>query len=170
MESEAWDNGSAGLTHLYALIGSIASGWSHIENAVDVTLWKLMGVDAKLGACVTSQIQSLAYRLFALASIVKLRGCSKETTRSLNKFIAQADKLSRDRNRAIHDPISAGGEIKSITITARHQLVYCLSPDTRQQYEKTDSDIANLLGCYLDLEKRIFQELENQVPLPPKRV
>src|SRR5689334_6567243 len=63
MQGEESHEISYELCHLYALIGSIASTSSHIENSIDVTLWSLAGVDAQVGACFTAQIQSPLYRL-----------------------------------------------------------------------------------------------------------
>lgn len=145
------------LKHLYALIGSIASTWSHIEQSVDVTLWWLAGLEAEIGACLTAQIQSLGYRLDALVAIVELRRGSKELVKTINKFRGKADLLVRKRNRVAHDPISSndGEEPAAITITAQKTLTYGFSFGKTEEYTKIKNEVAQLLSQYLAIDKNI---------------
>jgi hypothetical protein len=157
------------LEHLYALIGSITSTWSHIENSVDVTLWSLAKMEARVGACLTAQIQSLGYRLSALVAIVAVLGGSKELLASINRFSQRADDLARDRNRVVHDPISTSDddEPEAITITARKKLIYGFFKGKTEEYSRINSDVAELLGSYLRLEKEIYSALQGLVPPRP---
>jgi hypothetical protein len=152
---------SNALTHLYALIGSITSSWSHVENSVDVTIWSLMHVDAHAGASVTAQIQSLEYRLYALIALVNLLGGSPQLIKSLNQFKELVGNLGRGRNRAVHDAISApdDDEPAAITITARRKLVYGFFKGKTAEYTKLDAEIAMLLAEYLKLDEKIHSEL-----------
>jgi hypothetical protein len=156
------------LEHLYALIGSITSTWSHIENSVDVTLWKLAGVDAHVGACLTAQIQSLGYRTDALSAMVTVLGGRKKLIASINQFGQRANDLARDRNRVVHDPISvpADGEPEAITVTARKRLVYGFFKGKTEQYSRINSAVGELLGAYLRLEQEISAELRRPAPVP----
>jgi hypothetical protein len=158
------------LKNLYALIGSIASGWSHVEQAVDVTLWSLTGLDSHVGACLTAQIQSLGYRLDALVALVALRGGSKDLLRDINRFRGEADELNRSRNRVIHDPITMaeGEEPAAITITARKTLTFGIVAGKTVEYTKVNERIASLLMLFLELEKRIQIELLRTVRVPER--
>nr|WP_294502757.1 hypothetical protein [uncultured Rhodopila sp.] len=158
------------LKHLYALIGSIASTWSHLEQSVDVTLWSLAGLDSQLGACLTAQIQSLAYRLNALVAIVQLKGGSKELIKSINQFCAEADRLTRDRNRVVHDPISSieGEEPTAITITARKTLKYGFFGGKTEEYTQINTAIGQLLARYIKLDDEIRDNLKRTIPSPQR--
>lgn len=56
----------------------IASGWSHIEQALDDTLWRIASVHDDAGACLTAQFLSISNRLMALEALLRLRGVSND--------------------------------------------------------------------------------------------
>ena len=41
---------------VYNWIGRIAAGSSHLDNALDLMIWDLLGVSQAKGACVTAQM------------------------------------------------------------------------------------------------------------------
>jgi hypothetical protein len=167
METESTNETPKEIKHLYALIGSIASTWSHIEQSVDVTLWSLAGLDAHVGACLTAQISSLTYRLDALAALVELRGGSQELKKSIKEFHEKTYALSIARNRAVHDPIAIvdNGAV-AITITARKSLAFDISATKKAEYTKTNSEITGLLRRYSELAKKIETEISRPAPRP----
>lgn len=153
---------SADVMRLYALIGSIVSCWSHLKQQVDVTLWWLAVLDPRVGSCLTAQIQSLSYRMFALVAMLGVRDASQNLINEVNKFSSNAEKLALRRNRAIHDPISAAEDEDpvAITITARRKLVYGFFPGKIAEYEKTEEEITLLLKRYIELDQRIRADFD----------
>ena len=50
----------------YALVGRVASEWAHLEHIIDLTIWKLLDVDDRLGACLTAQYPGVGHRLVTM--------------------------------------------------------------------------------------------------------
>lgn len=155
---------------LYALIGSVASTWSHLEREVDVTLWCLARVDSHIGACLTAQIQSLGYRLDALGALARVLGAQPDLMRAINQFRGKADDLGRLRNRVVHDPIATTDDkgLVAITITARKTLQYGLFDGKVSEYADINDKIAGFLGEFQALKERISREILQPLPLPPE--
>ena len=146
---------------IYALIGDIASGWSHIEQSVDTTIWWLAATDARYGACATAQIQSLHYRLLALVALLRLHGVSDGLITEVNLFSNNAGKVAKKRNRVIHDPISIEetGEVSAVTITADRKLAYGFSGDKQREYTAIGLEVYDLLRAYQVIDTKIVSEL-----------
>ncbi len=168
MTTEADQVLPADLMRLYALIGSIASCWSHIEQSVDVTVWWLANIDSREGACITAQIQSLHYKVLALIALLDLRCASKPLIRAVNQFSGKADEVAKRRNRAVHDPISAadGEEPLAVTITAERKLKYGFFDGKMAEYDETENQVSSLLETYIELDQRIRREFEERSRLP----
>lgn len=152
------------LIETYTVIGSVASGWSHLELQINVTLWRISGVEAHQGACLTAQIPSMRNRVLALVSLLHLNGYSKNIIDRVNKFSTEADKLARERNRIIHDPISASDDdiIESVTITSDRKLVYGFSKEVFERYEIVDAHIAELHKKYNEIDQDIIKDKEER--------
>ena len=151
---------------IYMLMGSISSTWSHIENAVDVTIWELAQVEPAFGACITAQIQSLHYRLFALSALVQQRGCGPEIIKKINQFDRCTQPLSEKRNRVIHDPVvtESDGKLSTLVISAKKKgLTFGLFHDKISEYTKINDEISSLLKDYLSLEREISGDIEKRM-------
>ena len=161
----------ADVMRLYALIGSIASCWSHLEQSVDVTVWWLAGLNHLKGPCITAQIQSLRSKIFALVALLDLHCESQPLIDAINKFSGEADKVVRRRNRAVHDPISSadGEEPVAVTITAQRKLTYGLFKGTMAKYVETERQIVSLLETYIELDQQIRSKFDerSRPPLKP---
>lgn len=149
------------LIDLYAHIGSIASTWASLENAVDVTIWRIAGLDHHDGACITVQINSLQYRLLALFALLDRRIPEADVIKKLHKFIQDSAKLARCRNRAVHDPVfvTGGGKIEVLSIGTNRKLEYQFAEKTAD-YREINLEIAKFLERYLALEQEIDAALQ----------
>jgi hypothetical protein len=58
---------------IYALIGRVASTWSHLEHILDEIIWDLVGIEASRVACITGQIIGATNRYRAITSLIKQR-------------------------------------------------------------------------------------------------
>ena len=147
----------ADLVQLYATIGSVASGWSHLENATDVTIWRLANVEYSQGACLTAHISSMRNKLLCLLSLMNLLGYPEDYVKTVNVFSGKIDKISRKRNRVVHDPISCepGKEPVAITITADRKLVYGLFGEKLLEYSQINREVADALSEYLDIDNSL---------------
>lgn len=88
----------------YALVGRVASEWAHLEHIVDLTIWKLLGVDERLAACLTSQYPGLSQRCNAVCSLGIASGLTKEQVRPFAKLKNDAFDDADWRARWVHDP------------------------------------------------------------------
>jgi hypothetical protein len=73
------------MSHL-ARVGEIASLWSLLEFHMDAMIWKLLGVEQQLGACVTSQIISAPAKLRTIRALLDSLNADESYTREVNKF------------------------------------------------------------------------------------
>ena len=63
---------------ILALIGAVAGHWSLLERSIDIAIWTIAETHSQIGACITSQIQSVRQKLIALEALVDLRGQEKK--------------------------------------------------------------------------------------------
>jgi hypothetical protein len=90
---------------IYALIGKVASSWSHLEHTLDLIIWELAGFAPDNGASITAQMMGAGNRYRTIISLLRQR-----KTAVFDKLAEEADALMRrtfdpqeDRNRIIHD-------------------------------------------------------------------
>lgn len=88
----------------YELVGRVASEWGHLEHIVDLTIWKLLGVDQRLGACLTAQFQGLPQRCNAVDSLGIASGLTEEQVRPFRQLKNNAVDNAGWRARWVHDP------------------------------------------------------------------
>jgi hypothetical protein len=58
----------------FAAIGKVVDAWATLEFFINKSIWELMNVEQKTGACVTAQIGSIQQRMKALTSLIALYG------------------------------------------------------------------------------------------------
>jgi hypothetical protein len=87
----------------FCAIGKVADAWATLELWINRTIWELMDVEQRVGACVTAHIGSFGARMRALIALVILRGGDDNALKVLNKFSTDTEGLARQRNRVIHD-------------------------------------------------------------------
>jgi hypothetical protein len=96
----------------YALVGRVASEWSHLEHILDTTIWGLLGTSEELTACVTSQIMGVGPRCKAIMTLGFARKVPENTLTPYRKLMGASHTTADWRARFVHDPwyIEAGSE------------------------------------------------------------
>ena len=87
----------------YALVGRVASEWSHLEHILDETIWDLLRADKALAACVTSQLLAVGQRCNAIDLLGRARGISDNFRRPYRQLRQDAFSVADRRNRIVHD-------------------------------------------------------------------
>lgn len=111
----------------YAAIGRVAAGWAFFEAIVNHAIWELANVEQHVGACITAQIISPIARFRALVALLKLRGADQSTIATINSLSSKANRVSRQRNRLVHDPSTVNartGVFDQLRITADRTLEF----------------------------------------------
>jgi len=90
----------------FSAVGKVAAFWSEFERQLQMTVWKLAGIDAFSGACITSRIDSSAKLLEAIISLLQLKGVAAQDLEPLRAFCEEAADLQRERDRIVNDPWS----------------------------------------------------------------
>ncbi len=67
-------------------IAKVATNWSHLEYAINATIWELADVRPALGACMTAQVGSMYGRLAPLLALMKLRQVPARLWKKVIKF------------------------------------------------------------------------------------
>lgn len=88
----------------YALVGRVASEWSHLEHIVDLTIWQLLGVDHRLAACLTAQYPGIPARCNAIQSLGAAKGLTRKQLSPVGKLKDDSYKVAESRARWVHDP------------------------------------------------------------------
>jgi hypothetical protein len=91
---------------IYGVVGRVASGWAHLEHALDLIIWDLAGAPPEKVACITAQINGATPRYRAVVLLLRQRNHN-----NLNKLSEKAKELmqktfdpTEKRNRIVHDP------------------------------------------------------------------
>jgi hypothetical protein len=92
----------------YALVGRVASEWSHFEHILDLTIWDLArwrteGFTAQIAACITAQIGGIPGRCNAIVSLGLLRGIDDAILKQVRKLRGHAYPPADQRARMVHD-------------------------------------------------------------------
>lgn len=88
----------------YAMVGRVASEWSHVEHSLDLIIWNLLGTSQSEAACVTSQIMGVGPRCKAIINLVRFHGLPPEIEKALRRFMSDSFSAAEWRARWIHDP------------------------------------------------------------------
>lgn len=95
---------------LLSLIGRVAVAAARLEQELDVTIWAVMNVDAKVGACLTSLLVGPAMRIAALRNLFEQRSMSDAVRLMLKKLDGAVNNLGDKRNRILHDAWYSGDD------------------------------------------------------------
>ena len=87
----------------YALVGRVASEWSHLEHILDETIWSLLQAQRELIACVTSQILGVGQRCNAIDLLARTRGIGDEFRKPFRQLKQDSFSVGDWRNRIVHD-------------------------------------------------------------------
>ncbi len=134
----------------YALVGRVASEWSHLEHILDATIWDLLPVNQMFAACVTSQIMGVRPRCNAIQTLGEANGLKKSDLKPFRRLANDSHSAGDWRNRFIHDPwyFEAGSE-KPAQFRAMPPI------DPRYGYQEvTQDEIDDTLTKIRELQER----------------
>lgn len=121
----------------YVAIGQAVAIWADFELNIDGVLWKMLGVQQAVGACVTSQYGSVFARLHALQSLAHLHRAPESDLKELGRFTGDLSSLNERRNRIVHDTRfrrQSGGIVRWETL-ARKELRFGLQVETMESLD-----------------------------------
>jgi len=70
----------------FSAVGRVAAFWSEFERQEQMIIWKLAGLDAFSGACITRRTDSSAKLLETIIALLQLKGVAAEDLQSLTAF------------------------------------------------------------------------------------
>jgi hypothetical protein len=154
----------------YALVGRVASEWSHLEHILDLVIYDFVtsrfgaSVPANVLACVTSQILGVAPRCRAIQSLAK--HCRLSKTKILDPFkklMGKSFTVGELRNRFVHDPwymdidTRAAAQFRAMP---HSDPSYGYKEITKEEAEKTIKEIKKLQDWASDLRGEVRAELQ----------
>lgn len=84
-------------------LGRVVVAWARLEFEISFGIWSLAKVDAKIGACLTTQIMGAGRLLDSYIALAKLRPVPAKIVARLHSLQQRTHILSERRNRLIHD-------------------------------------------------------------------
>ena len=88
----------------YAVIGQVASEWSHLEHILDMMIWDLADIPGHVGACITSQIMGSYSRFKCIVTLSYKARLSPALIKRVETLMQQSAETQEARNRIVHDP------------------------------------------------------------------
>jgi len=148
---------------LYAMVGRVASEWSHVEHRLDTVIWALSGTTNEQAACITSQIMGIPSRCNAITTLGRLLGISNSTITLVTKLKGQSFQIVDERNRIIHDPwymeypAGMAAQFKAMPMKGTH---FGLKPITAEEVNSTIQSIKGLRDKATEVRKAVLSELK----------
>jgi hypothetical protein len=143
-------------------IGKLAARWSLFEFTVNDIIWELANLSPKAGTCLTAQMIGPGPRFRCLVALLHLRESPQEIIDSANEISSEADKLSRQRNRYIHDPLVFNRADKSfhrLETTADRKIRHDILPAEITALDRLSGKISDLQKDIDGLHARIVTEI-----------
>lgn len=127
----------------FECVGRIAIGFSFFEMQLNRSIWYLSNVEQHVGACITAQFIGPGPRFRALMALLTLRGASKATLKIFDKLRNDADAISRERNRFVHDPAVMDGNQNFVRfeVTADRKLAFGMETVVLADFQKLEAKI-----------------------------
>ena len=146
----------------YVAIGQAVAVWADFELTVDRMLWKMLGVPQAVGACVTSQFNSVFARLQALQSLAHLHRASEDDLKKLGRFKADLSSFSERRNRIVHDARFRRhtGEVGRLELLARKELHFGIQTETVESLRQFRDEIAAKRREFIALFRSILRKTQ----------
>jgi len=146
---------------LMKAIGRVAAIWAQFEFYLSETMWELMNVERKAGACVTAQMFGTAPRFRAIAALMHMRGANQALIDEMNVFSGRAQAVGDRRHRFMHDPwqINHSKEFERLHLKADRKLEFEFKLEDMKQIDKTYTDVFKLLNDFEDFRLRMVDAL-----------
>jgi hypothetical protein len=145
----------------YYAIGTVASAWAEFEFSVNVAIWELANVSRMAGTCMTSQMIGPGPRFRCLVSLLHLRKVPCNLINAFNSLSAEAEKLGRQRNRYLHDPMVLNEEDNSVhrmEATADRIVKHDIVPVEIDHIKKLHTEIGDLTVRFANLYRLTLNE------------
>jgi hypothetical protein len=88
----------------YALIGRVASEWTHFEHILDEIIWDIAEIPENIALCITGQIMGATPRFKMIEALGKHLKLPEELLREAKKLKGAQYEIAEQRNRIVHDP------------------------------------------------------------------
>jgi hypothetical protein len=159
-ELRAWEAARLGNLH-YSAIGQIAAQWAYFEAIIDSWLISYARIEPKVGICFTAQMIGLRPRLDAFIALAKHLGADKRWNQTLEDFARDANGLSQQRNRAVHDvwELTDPTSPHRWEATAQRSLRYLKHDVSTEELRKLVDNIIKLQARFDDMAATIFSGL-----------
>jgi hypothetical protein len=95
-------------------VGRIAAVWGMLEWRMDTLIWDLAGVEQRLGACITSQLNGHAPRIRTITALAAMLEVPEAVLKKIRTFGNTLREPQEERNRIIHDAWFVGMLDKSV--------------------------------------------------------
>jgi hypothetical protein len=89
-------------------IGRITTTWAKFEHFIDQAIWILAKVGPREGACITSQIGSVAGKFRALVALMAEAQRPEEAQKAVRRMNEEASAVALIRNKFAHGPLDMG--------------------------------------------------------------
>jgi hypothetical protein len=125
-------------------IGRLSWAWSIFEFTINEAIWELANVSRHAGTCMTSQLIGPGPRFRCLVALLNLREVPQNLINEINTLTSTAEKLGRQRNRYLHDPIvmhMANKTVHRMETTADRTLKHDIVPVDIDEIKKLVKDI-----------------------------
>jgi hypothetical protein len=137
-----------------AAVGKVATEWAVLETFLNMAIWQLADLGSEAGACLTAQIQTIVRRVDTIIALMRLKNADETFIKAIGRFYEKANKLSKERNRIVHDPWGTGietGKTYRTEITAEKRLIFEHKQIETGTVLKTASDINKLRWEWITL-------------------
>jgi hypothetical protein len=154
----------------YAIVGRVASEWSHLEHILDLTILDLTGLRPELAACVTSQILGVGPRCKAISSLLLSQSYDKKLAKGFRSLAGDSYSVADWRARFVHDPwylkIDHAGEQTATQFRAMPSIDprYGFCEITKDEMDQTITAIKDLQATANGLREAVLSELRERSP------
>lgn len=113
-------NSVLGPYEIYLLrVGELTIQYSGFEHAINQSIWALAGLGDRIGACITSEVVSIAPKFRILSALLHELGHT-DLVKAASALSEQAISVSQFRNKYVHSPIGlvideAGAMVPSVS-------------------------------------------------------
>jgi hypothetical protein len=142
-------------------VGKLSARWSLFEYTLNDIIWELGNLSPKTGTCLTAQLIGPRPRFRCLAALLTLREANKRLIKCANSMSVEAESLSQQRNRYVHDPVVFRSSDKSFHImetTADRKVKHGVFLVDIADITKLTNEIADLQRELEFLHARIVTE------------
>lgn len=143
-------------------LGRVATGWAQYEFTINSFIWELSNIERIAGTCITSQLIGPGPRFRCLLALLQFRKAPQSLIGAFNSHHAEAEKVGRQRNRFLHDPLMVDedtGKMSRMEITADKHVKHDFVSVEVDDLNKLDDKITKLDDEFDALYERALAEI-----------